>query len=155
MLLLQDAYCCGWTVCHSRVLPGMFSHVTPRSLIPARNPTLFRSSRQFCIYYLKAEKIYFCTYFGNKLLRSLQKVFVVCMPVEQWAGQTLVGTYLVRFSTRTKIWPTKKTGRMIHILRPLACAAALTQQVKLSLGSTQALYNLYNPVESEVEDAKE
>ena len=150
--MLQDAYCCGWTVCHSRVLPGMFSHVTPRSLIPARNPTLFRSSRQFCIYYLKAEKIYFCTYFGNKLLRSLQKVFVVCMPVEQWAGRTLVGTYLVRFSTRTKIWPTKKTGRMIHILRPLACAAALTQQVKLSLGSTQALYNLYNLVESEVED---
>ena len=59
LLLLQDVYCRGF-LCQSRVLLilGMFSHVTRRSTIPARNPTLFRSSRQFSILceLLKAKK---------------------------------------------------------------------------------------------------
>ena len=147
--------------------PGMFSHVTRRSVIPARNrnrrnpkqTNAFQTMQLLSVLQMLNDLGFISDY--SNLAKNHRCVFCkicllpACQPAFVMGGADLgaqAGTYLVRFSTRTKIWPTKKTGRMIHILRPLACAAALTQQVKLSLGSTQALYNLYNLVESEVED---
>ena len=69
------------------------------------------------------------------------------------------GTYLVRFSTRTKIWPQldEQNRENDPHFAPPACAAALTQQVKLSLGSTQLRCTIWGGeprnVENEVEDA--
>ena len=132
---------------------GMFSHVTQRALVPsARNPMLLRSNRPKRALY------------GDSCLKS--RMFCVSRSLQKWylqvrAKRCLLSEYQSR-QGRSRPWcPTRvlscqifhadknlaeqksgrrrtKPGEWSTFCRPPACAAALTQQVKLSLGSTQA-----------------
>ena len=105
---------------------GMFSHVTQRALVPsARNPMLLRSNRPKRALYgdscLKSRMLCVHDLYKNDICRLLQKG-VCCLNTSLGKGGVDLGaqpgSYLVRFSTRTKIWWRNKTGGMIHILPP-------------------------------------
>ena len=103
--------------------PGMFSHVTRRSVIPARNrrnpkqTNAFRTMQLLSVLKMLNDLGFISDY--SNLAKNHRCVFCkrcllpACQPAFVMGGADLgaqAGTYLVRFSTRTKIWSTNKTG---------------------------------------------
>ena len=77
----------------------------------------------------KKIEILFFYFHDNLILQNcLQKVFVVCMPLEQWAGQTLVakrGLILSDFTRGQKSGRRTKPGEWSTFCRPPSCLPAL------------------------------